>query len=157
MREALFYTKTGQGKVQCLLCPNTCIIEEGKSGDCHVRINVDGRLMAKGYGNISAIAMDHEKSPLSFLPGSNILSVNSLWCNLKCSFCQNWHIAIIRLKLTTLLGDLTLAKKGIALALPLPIMSLINYEYILDVSTLAREHSLKIVLVSNGYILPKPW
>ena len=161
MREALFYTKTGQGKVQCLLCPNTCIIEEGKSGDCHVRINVDGRLMAKGYGNISAIAMDPiEKKPLyHFYPGSNILSVGGLWCNLKCSFCQNWHIAHNKAETHYIAPEdlVTLAKErnsvGIAFTYNEP---LINYEYILDVSTLAREHSLKIVLVSNGYILPKP-
>ncbi len=29
-------------KVQCELCPKHCIIAPGQSGDCRIRVNVDG-------------------------------------------------------------------------------------------------------------------
>ncbi|HZJ57886.1 MAG TPA: AmmeMemoRadiSam system radical SAM enzyme [Clostridia bacterium] len=161
MKEALFYTRAEGGKLRCLLCPNVCIIEEGDRGSCNVRVNMEGRLIAQGYGNISAIAMDPiEKKPLyHFYPGSNILSVGGLWCNLRCSFCQNWHIAHREGETQFISPEslITMAKEygsiGIAFTYNEPI---INYEYILDTGILAADHNLKIVLVTNGYILPEP-
>ncbi|NLI60076.1 MAG: AmmeMemoRadiSam system radical SAM enzyme [Clostridiales bacterium] len=160
MKEALFYSKKEEG-LGCRLCPNLCLIKEGEAGTCHVRVNQDDRLIATGYGRISAIAMDPiEKKPLyHFYPGTDILSVGGLWCNLKCSFCQNWHIAHQEGSTRFISPEelIAIAKKhnsiGIAFTYNEPI---INYEYIFDTATLAKDYNLKIVLITNGYIMPEP-
>ena len=45
MKEALFYTKLQNGNVQCVLCPNNCIIQDGATGICGVRKNDNGKLL----------------------------------------------------------------------------------------------------------------
>ena len=59
-------------KVQCELCPKNCLIEPGQSGECRVRINLDGVLTTVVYGYPCSISIDPiEKKPLyHFLPGT---------------------------------------------------------------------------------------
>ena len=47
------------------------------------------------YGVISGYSVDPvEKKPLyHFFPGSNIFSIGSYGCNMRCDFCQNYHIS----------------------------------------------------------------
>ena len=53
-----------------------CRIGPGQSGDCRIRVNLDGRLVASTYGLPSAVHVDPiEKKPLiHFLPGTPIFS-----------------------------------------------------------------------------------
>ena len=94
MREALFCVAEND-RIRCRLCPHNCLIPEGRYGICRHRKNIEGKLFADGYGKVSSVAIDPiEKKPLyHFHPGGAILSVGGLWCNLRCSFCQNWHIS----------------------------------------------------------------
>mgnify|MGYP000045957744 CR=1 FL=1 len=41
--------------VQCELCPKGCIIAPGQSGECRIRVNVGGRLLALTYGRPCAV------------------------------------------------------------------------------------------------------
>lgn len=160
MREALFYVKEGD-KVKCSLCPHECLISEGKAGLCRQRKHINGKLMAEGYARVSSIAMDPiEKKPLyHFYPGSFILSVGGLWCNLRCSFCQNWHIAHREQPTTVVppekLVEMAIAHDsvGIAFTYNEPV---IWYEYILDTAQLCKQKDLKVVLVTNGFIQIEP-
>ena len=95
MKTTQFYKKLNDLKVQCLLCPHTCILAKGKLGICGVRRNRGGDLVNETYEKVSSIHFDPiEKKPLyHFLPGSIILSIGSIGCNLKCSFCQNCEIS----------------------------------------------------------------
>ena len=160
MREALFYSREGD-KIRCNLCPHECLLSEGKVGLCRQRRHVHGRLMAEGYARVSSIAMDPiEKKPLyHFYPGSFILSVGGLWCNLRCSFCQNWHISQ-REQSTAVMAPEKLVELavehdsvGIAFTYNEP---LIWYEYILDTAQLCKQRDLKVVLVTNGFVQVKP-
>jgi len=160
MREALFYSREGD-KIRCSLCPHECLLSEGKVGLCRQRRHVHGRLMAEGYARVSSIAMDPiEKKPLyHFYPGSFILSVGGLWCNLRCSFCQNWHISQ-REQSTAVMAPEKLVELavehdsvGIAFTYNEP---LIWYEYILDTAQLCKQRDLKVVLVTNGFVQVKP-
>jgi len=36
--------------VQCELCPKRCLIGPGQSGECRIRVNLDGKLVAVTYG-----------------------------------------------------------------------------------------------------------
>src|SRR5690606_25161660 len=94
-KAAMFFQKKEDLKVHCYLCPHNCVIKPGALGACRARKNIDGKLYSMNYGRITSIALDPiEKKPLfRFHPGSQILSIGTFGCNLKCSFCQNWMIA----------------------------------------------------------------
>ena len=72
-------------KAVCHVCPHGCSLEEGKTGICRARKNVDGQIISVNYGKITGLAVDPiEKKPLKrFYPGSPILSVGSYGCNLR--------------------------------------------------------------------------
>ncbi|NOX47337.1 MAG: AmmeMemoRadiSam system radical SAM enzyme [Chlorobi bacterium] len=166
MKEAAFYIKLDSGKTQCLLCPHECKINVGKRGICHVRKNVEGKLVSENYGQVCSLHFDPiEKKPLyHFYPGSTVFSVGSVGCNLHCRFCQNCEIS------QTSVGDFPFLKEypaseivrlamqrkdniGIAYTYNEPI---VWYEFMLDVAKLAQNDGLKNVMVTNGFINPGP-
>lgn len=160
MREALFYTREGD-RLQCNLCPHACFIFEGETGLCRHRKNIEGKLIASGYAKVSSIALDPiEKKPLyHFYPGRAVLSVGSLWCNLRCSFCQNWHIAHREQKTTFVeperLLELALEDNSIGIAFTYN-EPIVWYEYVCDTAQLFKEKGLKTILVTNGFIQEEP-
>ncbi len=152
-------------KVQCELCPKQCVIIPGQSGDCRVRVNVDGTLKTVVYGYPCSIHIDPvEKKPLfHFLPGTSILSLATAGCNLHCKFCQNWEISQANPEDTQAVlcepakvVDLTRKNKcpSIAYTYNDPI---VFYEYTYDTAKLAKAAGVKNVLVTAGYINQKPW
>jgi pyruvate formate lyase activating enzyme len=164
-KEAMYWIKKDKDVVKCILCPHGCVITPGNNGICGVRHNDRGTLKSINYGLCTALAMDPiEKKPLyNFFPGSLILSAGTFGCNLKCSFCQNWHIAHgedpPKYEITPfeLVG---LAKKhkvdgniGIAYTYSEPLMW---YEFVLATSKELHKGDLKNVIVSNGYINEEP-
>ncbi len=58
MKEALYYKRLKGEMVQCVLCPNNCLIAEGQVGKCFARKNVKGRLIATTYGKACSVAVD---------------------------------------------------------------------------------------------------
>ncbi len=166
MKEALFYKTLGSDTVQCLLCPHHCRLSIGEEGKCRVRINENGKLIAKSYGVISAIHTDPvEKKPLyHFYPGKNILSIGSFGCNFHCDFCQNWEISqsfpTNHYKLHHASVDEIIEKAkqikdniGIAFTYNEPV---INYEFVFELAVKAKESGLKTAMISNGFIAEKP-
>ncbi|MBE0069364.1 AmmeMemoRadiSam system radical SAM enzyme [Thermoanaerobacterium thermosaccharolyticum] len=158
MKEALYYEKIDNDSVHCLLCPQNCIISDGKYGFCRARKNEGGKLYTENYGKITSLAVDPiEKKPLyHFIPGSHILSAGTYGCNLRCLFCQNWEISQQMLEGEYLSPSklVEIAKKqqgnlGIAYTYNEPS---IWYEYVLDSAKISHKEGLKNVLVTNGYI-----
>lgn len=162
-KEAMFYEKLGQSMVRCFLCPHNCMIGSGGRGICGVRQNRAGKLYSLNYGEISSIGVDPiEKKPLyRFHPGSSILSVGSIGCNLKCPFCQNHSIA--RVKPEEVHTYPAESQQIVAKALSLQQQGNIGiaytyneptiwYEYVYDTAKLARENGLMNVIVNNGFI-----
>ena len=163
--------------VRCLLCPHGCVIADGGYGKCGVRENRGGVLYCTHYGLVSALALDPiEKKPLArFKPGSAVLSAGGYGCNFTCSFCQNWHISQTArhahggtpesgaggYPLTMSPAQLAEAARnavprgncGLAFTYNEP---MINFEYMRDTFRLVRREGLSTVVVSNGYINPKP-
>lgn len=152
-------------KIQCELCPKMCLIEHGQSGDCRVRINIDGVLRTVVYGYPCSIHPDPiEKKPLfHFLPGSKILSIATVGCNLHCKNCQNWEISQANPEDSRAYSCLpeelvTLCKESRCPSLAYTYTEpIIYYEYTYDSAKLAREAGIKNVLVTAGYINPEPW
>ena len=85
-REALLYEKLSDGRVRCLTCEHLCVIPLGGVGFCRTRVNLEGKLYTKVYGEISSISANPiEKKPLyHFWPGSVAMTVGSWSCNFTC-------------------------------------------------------------------------
>lgn len=149
---------------KCEVCFRHCELREGQVGACRARVNREGRIRPVYYGELSSVALDPiEKKPLArFHPGSVILSVGSLGCNLRCLFCQNHEIAQPDSKGSFSiptehlspeeLVDLALRCRlrgniGIAYTYNEP---LVGYEYVRDTAKPAHEKGLRNVLVTNG-------
>ncbi len=154
-------------KVECVICPHHCKLEEGQIGLCRARRNSSNQVISDNYGKITAMALDPiEKKPLyHFHPGSKILSVGSYGCNLICSFCQNSDISMVgsgevetgRLSCEELVEKALYYKRsgniGIAYTYNEP---LIGYEFVRDCAKLATVKELNNVVVTNGYICEEP-
>ncbi|KJS13255.1 MAG: pyruvate-formate lyase [Peptococcaceae bacterium BRH_c8a] len=162
----MFYEPGPDKRTDCKVCPRLCNISPGKRGFCRVRENKAGTLYATNYGECAAQALDPiEKKPLyHFHPGSLILSLGTVGCNLRCGFCQNWNIAHESPPTTYLPPEraVELARQqkekgydcvGLAYTYSEPFMW---YEYVYDTAKLAHQAGLKNVLVTNGYISEEP-
>ncbi len=159
--EAAHYELREDGKIQCVLCPNDCVISNGKSGACRVRTNHDGTLVADSYAEVVSVALDPiEKKPLyHFYPGSQILSVGPNGCNFHCGFCQNWGIsqetAVTRHIEPEELAGMAPRNGSIGLAYTYT-EPFIWFEYVRDTGKLVRERGMVNVLVTNGYVNEHP-
>ncbi len=151
-------------KLRCQLCPKGCVIGPGESGDCRVRVNLDGKLRSVTYGFPTAVHVDPiEKKPLfHFHPGTGIFSIATVGCNLHCRNCQNWEISQqdpAASKARKLLPkDLpTVAQRYDCTAVAYTYTEpLVYYEYTLDCCQAAKAAGLDNVLVTAGYINRKP-
>ena len=165
MKEAMFYTKLDGNKVLCQLCPHECIVEEGKAGNCRVRVNHNGSLVSENYGKISGFHSDPiEKKPLyHYYPGKSILSIGSVGCNLHCRFCQNHEIAqtgvgginLKELSPDSIVNDAMRLKDNLGIAYTYN-EPLVYYEFMRDTALLAKQYGLKNVMVTNGFFMPEP-
>jgi pyruvate formate lyase activating enzyme len=164
-KEALYYETAGD-KVRCLLCPHQCMIKEGGTGICHVRRHEKGKLYTDIYGKLSAINFDPiEKKPLyHYFPGSVVLSIGTVGCNMHCTFCQNWQISQTPAKNFSFrdkygiedILQIAGSKKqniGVAYTYNEPVIWI---EYVLDVARQIKGAGMKNVMVSNGFIAPAP-
>ncbi len=162
MKEASFYEKTDDGRVNCALCPHNCArIAEGKVGVCGVRRNVGGKLISLIYGRVASAHVDPiEKKPLyHFRPGSRILSVGTWGCNFRCAWCQNWEISQQEAPTEEVspdaLADLAGEDGSIGVAYTYNEPS-IWFEYVRECAEKVKARGLVNVLVTNGYINPAP-
>jgi pyruvate formate lyase activating enzyme len=156
--------REGSDRLTCLLCPHLCHIRQGERGVCGVRENTGDEISLTTYGVISGYALDPiEKKPLyHFYPGKYILSVGSYGCNLKCDFCQNYHISqhidedgSYRLSPEELVRLAVEASDNIGIAYTYN-EPVIWYEYVIDCARLASSEGLKNVMVTNGYVNSEP-
>ena len=148
----------------CGVCFRHCELNEGRTGFCGARTNVNGKVVASNYGKITSLALDPiEKKPLNrFFPGKKILSVGSYGCNLRCPFCQNHEISwsaeafkyadtaetLTPKELTDIaLSQIPKGNIGVAYTYNEP---LVGYEFVRDTAKLVHENGLKNVLVSSG-------
>ncbi|MEL4305175.1 AmmeMemoRadiSam system radical SAM enzyme [Methanococcoides sp. LMO-2] len=163
LKEAMFYEKLDEGKVQCNLCNHRCKIAKGKTGICGVRENRDGTLYSLIYNTVSSEAVDPiEKKPLfHFNPGSKAYSLGTIGCNFRCKHCQNWTIS--QVKLDEAMSVEITPEEAVSRALATGCRSIawtyneptIWYEYTYDSAKLAKEAGLDTVYVTNGFITPE--
>ncbi len=161
MKEANFYEKSGEDKVQCRLCRFNCKISEGGTGKCRVRKNVEGKLYSLVYDKVSAANPDPiEKKPAyQFAPGTRTFSIATPGCNWECKYCQNWNLSQGEIKGRELTPEEIVSNarasgcQGISYTYSEPT---IFYELAYDTAKLAHQEGLYNTFVTNGYINPKP-
>ena len=148
----------------CDVCFRQCKLEERQTGFCGARICRDGQIVAANYGRLTSVALDPiEKKPLKmFMPGSQVLSLGSYGCNLRCPFCQNssisWSQKAFEYKDR---ADFYEPEEIVKSALELQVRGniglaftynepLVGYEFVRDTARLAKDAGLQNVLVTNG-------
>ncbi len=166
MKEAYYYDKLqGTDEVVCRLCPHKCILEEGETGDCRVRANVEGKLRILVHARPITMHVDPiEKKPFfHYMPTKKTLSIATAGCNLRCRNCQNWQISQLspfemkKVEKVSSQNLINLAKKYKS-----PIISytyndpIVFYEYMLETAKLAHKNGIKNTMVTAGFINPKP-
>lgn len=159
MTEARWWHLRTDGTPVCDLCPRRCVLPEGQVGSCGVRGTRDGRLLALTHGGIRAMAVDPvEKKPLyHWLPGTRILSLGGVGCNLACDFCQNWTLSqafrLGELRPLDHGGVVTLAREAgcpsVAFTYNEP---LVAAEWVIEAAQACQEAGLRTVAVTAGYV-----
>jgi pyruvate formate lyase activating enzyme len=162
MKEAMFYRKLDENKVDCFLCAQRCRIKPGKRGKCGVRENRDGVLWSLVYEKLIAQHIDPiEKKPIfHFYPSTRSYSIATAGCNFRCLFCQNSDISQSPRDYEVIYGQDIPAEEIVDQAKRTQCATIsytyteptIFMEYALDVARLAHEASIKNVFVSNGYM-----
>ena len=148
---------------RCDVCFRHCELRDGQTGPCGARTAEGGDVRPVYYGKVSALALDPiEKKPLAmFHPGSRILSVGMLGCNLHCPFCQNHEIAQreggefpadTRELSPAVLAEMAdncrdMGNIGVAFTYNEP---LVCWEYVRDTAKLVHEKGMLNVMVTNG-------
>jgi pyruvate formate lyase activating enzyme len=164
IKEASFWIKIKNDRVQCKLCNHNCKLSDGKYGICGVRKNVNGKLLTLIYGSVSSFAVDPiEKKPLyHFYPGTSAFSIGSIGCNFKCSHCQNYSISTANpdyFNIKNISPDQVVeyAKnydcKGVSYTYNEPT---IWHEFTYNSSKLVKKAGLYTCYVTNGYICEDP-
>ena len=162
-REALLYQKLKDGKVNCNLCHQRCVIKDARRGKCGVRVNRAGELFTLVYGRLIARHIDPiEKKPLfHLLPGSLSYSIATVGCNFKCRFCQNADIAQMPAdREGAITGGRFTPQEVVADALKGDCKTIaytyteptVFFEFAYDTARLAHSRGIKNVFVTNGYM-----
>jgi pyruvate formate lyase activating enzyme len=148
----------------CNLCAHRCVLPPGKVGICGAIAHQDGALRSLVAGQPVVLHADPvERKPLYHVaPGTQVLSLGTLGCNMTCSFCQNWRISQQHP------GDTPAAPThppeavvaaaqeqgcaGIAFTYNEPTIYL---DYAADIMRLAKRAGLYTTFKSNGYQTPE--
>lgn len=160
MREAALYSNLKSG-IRCDLCARRCVLHDGETGFCRVRIAKDGKLYTTVYGLIDGMAADPiEKKPLfHFAPGSQAFSISTSSCNFRCQFCLNYHSAHREKPVGEYLSPNDIVKlaeryscSGITYTYTEPTIFM---ELAHDTAEIAHGRGMFNTFVTNGYMTPE--
>lgn len=162
MMNARLWKKVDNNKLQCQLCNHFCILKEGETGKCGVRINKKNELYTLVYDRVAALNIDPiEKKPLyHFLPGTKTFSLGTVGCNFSCTFCQNHSLSQFPKKHHEIIGEKVTPQVIVQASINYNCKSIsytyseptIFFELLEDTAKIAIDRNLKNVIVSNGFM-----
>jgi len=147
-------------KTTCTICPYYCELDEGQVGRCRVRSNQNGKVVHDLYAQVFPVY----KGPVEihfehFAPGSTVLMLGSLGCNLGCMMCHNSRFSQSRDELSGQLRTLlpvavpSFAKAngcdGVLFTFNDPA---IMPEYVVDVANMCAPMGIKTTIATAGYM-----
>ncbi|MDR3164477.1 MAG: radical SAM protein [Synergistaceae bacterium] len=147
----------GGASAVCSLCFRECRIKKGSAGFCKARKYTEGGFVSPHLGRFVSVAVDPiEKKPLRrWRPGTQILSLGSIRCDMTCPFCQNHAIAhplgnmreraIEPWQLAEMARSCSL--KAVAYTYNEPTL---QAEYIIETSVILKKEGIATVMVTNG-------
>jgi pyruvate formate lyase activating enzyme len=162
-REASWYKKLDEGRVECELCPQACTVADMERGMCGVRENRGGTYYTLVHSRACAVHVDPiEKKPFfHVMAGEKAFSYSTAGCNVECKFCQNWELSQFRPEQVQAydLPPRTLVEvakqNGARLTAATYGEPVVFWEYVRDVAVAANAAGLKPTVVSNGFIQEK--
>jgi pyruvate formate lyase activating enzyme len=159
VREASWYKKLPESRVECQLCPRACQVADAERGGCGVRENRGGTYYTLVHSLACSVHLDPiEKKPFfHVLPGARALSYATAGCNVECKFCQNWEISQFRPEQvrSQYLPPETLVevarRNGVPLLSATYSEPVVFWEYVRDTAAAGRRLGVRSTVVSNGY------
>jgi pyruvate formate lyase activating enzyme len=163
-REARYWRKLDDGRIQCDLCPRFCKLHDGQRAFCFTRARDGERIVLTTYGRSSGFCVDPvEKKPLNhFLPGSPVLSFGTSGCNLGCKFCQNWDVSkareddVLAAQADPEAIANTAERLGCASVAYTYTDPVTFHEYAVDAADACRARGIRSIAVTAGYVCPAP-
>jgi len=165
LREAMFYKQLEDGvKIQCLLEPRGCIVNNMERGYCGAKENRNGKYYSLVYSRPCAVYVEPVEREHFFhvLPGSQFLGIGTAGCNLGCKFCETWHISQVRPEETEMQSlppdeAVRLAvSKGCRIITFTYNEPVICYEYVLETAKAAKQANLVTLCHTAGYVNEEP-
>ena len=87
-KESPFYSKLSESRVQCGICPRSCLLNPGERSYCGLYVNVDGKLFNEEFGAVLAL-FPACYGNWFFHPNQTLLTVQLPNCNSRCLHC--WY------------------------------------------------------------------
>jgi len=155
----LQYYQKHKDHITCLICQHFCELSENQIGRCANQKNEHFELVGTTKDKPSAISIDYiENRPfLHFMPGSSVLCIGTVGCNLHCPSCQNHQISQHYSKIDALaLSPIEIVK--LALEQNINIISfgynepIVYYPYAKEIGLIAKDKGIKCVMQTSGYM-----
>lgn len=155
----LRYYEKHSTHITCLICHHYCQLKPNEVGLCANQKNVNNELTGITQDKPSAISIDYiENRPfLHFMPGSSVLCIGTIGCNLHCPSCQNHQISQHFNNVEPLhLSPIEIVK--LALEQNIKIISfgynepVIYYPYAKEIGRIAKDKGIKLVMQTSGYM-----
>lgn len=162
---AEYFEKLPGHKVKCTLCPHDCEIADGARGDCLVRANEGGELLALSYGGLCSLQLGSPAPfPLLGLMEEPYVLAGTYGCSFNCDFCSSLEQAMDFRNPEDLAlierspGDLVqYARDKGAGHLSFGVFEpTVNFEYVRDTARLARSQGLKVHMFTSGFVHADP-
>ncbi len=149
--------------VRCMACARHCLLHKNSIGFCTAVVNWRNTLFSTAFGVVgeASVTPIENRPVFHYRPGSHVLCLGGLGCNLRCAFCQNWEVAFRDARQGgNLVRPNVPPERAIALALEQQCEGVawtfnepsISPMYTLDCARLAHEAGLYTVFVTNGFM-----
>jgi len=157
--KSLQFYETHPSHITCLICQHFCQLKLDEVGKCANQKNIDSQLVGITRNKPSAISIDYiENRPfLHFLPGSPVLCIGTVGCNLHCPSCQNHQISQHFHNVEPLfLSPIEIVK--LALEQNIKIISfgynepIVYYPYAKEIGQIAKDKGIKLIMQTSGYM-----